>query len=267
MLSSGNVDAVVISTPAESHARLANEALSAGMHVFVEKPMTTNLAAACDLTRLAQRRGVQLMVGHILRYHPAFRTLVELFQEGRIGVLQHITAVRMGGNLDGVRENVLWEYAPHDISMILALADSVPSGVVCCAGDSDNELARHALVSIGFGNGLEGHVISGLGSPKKEQRLVVYGSEATVVFNDVAPAGEELLLYPRNSDDVEVVLVPEEEPLAEECSAFVRSIRTGQAASTDGIEGVRVMQVLDACFRSVSEGGRVPLSSSVAHVA
>ena len=250
------LDGVAIAAPAVLHARLTREALDAGKHVFVEKPLALAVNEAEQLTELAERQDRRLMVGHLLQYHPAFIRLRELVREGALGRLQYIYSNRL--NLGKVRreEDILWSFAPHDISMILSLVGQEPVRVTAQGGYYlHNAIADVTTTNLAFAGGEQAHVFVSWLHPFKEQKLVVIGDRAMAVFDDSQPWPRKLLLYPHRIEWRETLPVPqrgeeqavalsEGEPLRLECQHFLDCIATGGRPRTDGSEGVRVLRVL-----------------------
>jgi UDP-2-acetamido-3-amino-2,3-dideoxy-glucuronate N-acetyltransferase len=262
LLRSGDVDAVAIATPAGTHHELAASALTAGLHVFVEKPMTTDLGAARMLVNQARTAGLQLVTGHLLHYHPAFQTLRAMVQDGRLGAPRGIVTSRLVSGPEIPREHAIWEFAPHDIAMILACTGVLPSSV-CCSGPASAPIgppAAHTRVNLAFPSGLRTRTTVSWRGRAKVQRFEVEGDSATAVFDDVAPTGSKLTLAPTGELPIPVP-VPDREPLASECAAFVEAVATGVAPPSGADEGLRVMTVLDACFRSLEERRTVPLQA------
>jgi UDP-2-acetamido-3-amino-2,3-dideoxy-glucuronate N-acetyltransferase len=247
---------VAIAAPAALHGRLTREALEAGKHVFVEKPLALTVAEAEQLAELAERQDRRLMVGHLLQYHPAFIRLRELVREGALGRLQYIYSNRL--NLGKVRreEDILWSFAPHDISMILSLTGQEPVRVTAQGGYYlHNAIADVTTTHLAFAGGEQAHVFVSWLHPHKEQRLVVIGDRAMAVFDDGQPWRGKLLLYPHRIEWRETVPVPqraeaqpvtveEGEPLRLECQHFLDCIASGSRPRTDGGEAVRVLRVL-----------------------
>jgi UDP-2-acetamido-3-amino-2,3-dideoxy-glucuronate N-acetyltransferase len=273
-LASPRIDAVAIVTQPSHHHLLARRALDAGKHVFVEKPLALDMGEARDLAATALRRGLCLMVGHILHYHPAFRALRDVAGEGRLGRLQRIQASRF--NLGAVRreEDVLWCLAPHDISMVLALTGHRPTRVAATGGyHLRPEVADTATVQLWFDGGEQAQIAVSWLHPYKEQRLAVIGSEGMAVFDDVEPWERKLVLYPHrvawNADEAvlargEGTPIPLEasEPLRSECAHFLDCVRSGARPATDGAEALRVMDVLtraSAAMRAERESYRRPV--------
>ncbi len=268
LLQDKEVEAIMISTPAEMHYDMVKQALEAGKHVYVEKPLCLSEKHGVELNSLALRKKLVLMVGHLLQYHPAFLKLRNLARSGDLGKIQYIYSNRL--NLGKIRteENILWSFAPHDISVILSLAGSMPEKVSTTGGHYLNEkIADVTLSSLTFPNGIKGHIFVSWLHPYKEQKLIVVGSKAMAVFDDMAKPEDKLLVYPHRIDWKEGIIptpVKEnavsveyevKEPLNEECRHFIECIQTGAIPRTDGEEGLRVLKVLNSCQSSLDKNG------------
>ncbi len=268
MLFDTEVDGVMIATPAEMHYEMVKQALDADKHVFVEKPLCLSERQGTELNGLARKRKKVLMVGHLLQYHPAFLKLKDIVKNAELGKIQYIYSNRL--NLGRIRteENILWSFAPHDISVILSLAGSMPEKVSTTGGHYLTEkIADVTLSSLSFPNGIRSHIFVSWLHPYKEQKLIVVGSKAMAVFDDMAKPEDKLLIYPHRIDWKEgniptpvkenAIAVPYEmkEPLNEECRHFIECIQTEAAPRTDGAEGLRVLKVLNACQRSLDQNG------------
>lgn len=272
ILADPRIDAVVIASPAEHHVELGIKALKAGKHIYVEKPLALNVAEAQHLNIVARKCGRIIMVGHILHYHTAFAKLREMVSEGELGNLQHIYSHRLGLGRLRRHENVLWDLAPHDISMILALTGTLPESVTA-SGHSylQDNIAATCLATLNFENGVSAHLHSSWMSPFKEQKLVVVGDKAVAVFDDRKPWGEKLAIYrdcvlwnegvPFENTNVhaEYVKVEASEPLKNECRHFLDSINYDRTPLSDGDEGVRVTRVLEAADKAMITGQVVTL--------
>ena len=267
LLEDDSVTAVAIATPAETHYQVVKEALLADKHVFVEKPLALREAEGIQLHELAKDRKKVLMVGHLLQYHPVVVKLKQLVSTGELGKLQYIYSNRL--NLGKIRreENILWSFAPHDISVILALADEMPDEVLSSGANYLHpKVADVTLSSLSFPSGIRAHIFVSWLHPYKEQRLVVVGDRKMAVFNDVEPE-DKLLLYPHRIEwkdhlpvpdkkEAERVVVDKKEPLREECLHFVNCVRENIRPITDGEEALRVLRVLQACQESLEQGGK-----------
>ena len=261
-----DIAAVAIAAPAELHYRLVRAALDAGKHVFVEKPLALELAQAEELCQRADAAGLTLMVGHLLQYHPAFLKLLDMVRQGQLGRLQYLYSNRL--NLGKVRreENILWSFAPHDISMILSLVGDEPETVTAIgAAYLHKRIADVTTTHLTFAGGEQAHVHVSWLHPFKEQKLVVVGDRAMAVFDDGQPWSTKLQLYPHRIEwidgrphpakaDPVPVLVEEAEPLECECRHFMDCVSTGARPRTDGAEGLRVLRVLQAAQRSIDDG-------------
>jgi len=277
VLSRDDISGVVIATPAETHFMLARKVLQSGKHVFVEKPLTLSGKDAEELIDLAKKKNLVLMVGHLLQYHPAFIKLKQLAQEGELGRINYIYSHRL--NLGKIRreENILWSFAPHDISMILALAGEEPESVIATGGNYlHKKIADVTTTHLEFSSGLKAHVFVSWLHPFKDQKLVVVGDQKMAVFDDTLPWEEKLLIYPHHVNWEHNVPVPTRgvpervsisfaEPLKLECEHFLDCVEKRKPALTNGEEGLRVLKVLNASERSLNENGlRINLKSDSA---
>lgn len=265
---------VVIAAPAELHASLAIRALEANKHVFVEKPLALRIRDAEQVIALAEKVGRTLMVGHLLQYHPGFLKLKQIVAEGRLGRLRYIYSNRL--NLGRIRreENVFWSFAPHDLSMILALAGELPDSVQATGACYLHKvIADVTTTHLSFPSGINAHVFVSWLHPFKEQKLIVVGENAMAVFDDRPPWPEKLVLYRHriewrdglpepNAADAEPVPLEGAEPLRLECQHFLDCIANGARPRTDGAEGLRVLKVLDAAERAITAGSVVSLNDS-----
>jgi UDP-2-acetamido-3-amino-2,3-dideoxy-glucuronate N-acetyltransferase len=261
VLDNSDIDAVVLATPALKHFQMTQYALDAGKDVFVEKPLALNAAEGAELVVRAARSGRILMVGHVLQYHPAVMKLKVLIDSGALGRVHYLYSNRLNIGKIRTEENILWSFAPHDISVMLALLDEEPAVVTCTGGTYlSQDVADVTLSEFLFPSGVRAHIFVSWLHPFKEQRLVVVGSEKMAVFDD--SAAEKLVVYPHriewknripNAVKAEGVPVPldDREPLRAECQEFIDSIITRHPAKTDGGEGVRVLRVLNDCQSSL----------------
>lgn len=251
------VDALVLALPPSQNLAVGMRALGAGKHIFVEKPMALTTPDATALAEAADRLDRRLMVGHILQYHPAFLALRDLVRAGRLGDLLSIVSTRLALGRIRREEDALWALAPHDLSMILALAGGEPETVGASGGRHTHPtIADTATVALGFPGRLGAEIRVSWLHPFKEQRLVVVGRDGTAVFDDVEPWERKLVVYPHRiggGDGVprlepggaEPVAVAPGEPLRRECEHFLDCVATGIRPRTDGAEGLRVLAVLE----------------------
>jgi predicted dehydrogenase/acetyltransferase-like isoleucine patch superfamily enzyme len=266
VLEDAAIGAVAIAAPAAQHAALVRAALAAGKHVFVEKPLALQVAEAEALVAQAEAAGRILMVGHLLQYHAAFLALRDLVAQGRMGRLRYISSTRL--NLGKIRreEDILWSFAPHDLSMILALVNAEPARVSAeGAWVLHDAIADVTTTHLVFPGGERAHVHVSWLHPVKEQRLTVIGERAMAVFDDGQPWLRKLILYPHQVEwqnnfpvprkaEGEPVSLPESEPLRAEMQHFIDCATSGAKPRTDGREGVRVLRVLAAASASLAAG-------------
>ena len=267
LLDDPKLKAVAVAAPAVEHYDLARKALLAGKDVFVEKPLALRVPQAEELVDLARARKRVLMVGHILEYHPAIRKLKELVEAGELGEIHYVYSNRL--NLGKVRqeENILWSFAPHDISVILLLVGAMPEW----ASTSGQHYLQHdvadvTMTCLSFPGKARAHIFVSWLHPFKEQKLVVIGSRKMALFDDVAKEGKLRIFdkgiewkdgLPVTRQTAESTLFfPEMEPLREELLHFADCVRSRKAPRTDGHNGLRVLRVLDACQRSIEAGGQ-----------
>lgn len=249
------VDAAVVATPAVTHGNWLQRLLEAGKHVLVEKPLCLDIAQGKRMVALAESRGLTLMVGHILQYHPAFQTLKTCIADGVIGKLGYIHASRRSTGKIRSDEDVWWSFAPHDVSMVLALTGQMPRKVSAQASCLLQEgIADIVNADMMFGDVHAHFTISWL-HPFKEHRLIAVGDKGTIVFDDTKDWGEKLIKTPplavmrdgamvAQKGDAEPIAVAASEPLKDECRQFLDAVRGKGAPLTDGQEGVAVLEVL-----------------------
>lgn len=262
-----NVRGVVIATPAETHYSLAWDALQAGKDVFIEKPIALKFADGLKLVTLADEKKLILMVGHILEYHPAIVKLHDIINKGELGKISYIYSNRLNLGKFRSEENILWSFAPHDISVILRLLGEMPADVHAHGGNYLNpSIADVTVTSLNFPSGTKAHIFVSWLHPYKEQKLVVIGDKKMVVFDDVS-AEHKLSAYSHKIDWIERMPVPrkeqaepipleEAEPLKLECRHFLECLDSRKKPRTDGENGLKVLQVLEASQKSLAEGGK-----------
>ncbi len=269
LLADPAIDAIVLATPAVTHAEMARTALEADKDVLVEKPLALRAERGREIVELAEARGRVLMVGHQLRYHPAVVRLASLLEAGELGALRFLSARRLGfGHFGhGARENVLHNLAPHDVSLMLHLLGERPirvhveGGAYLDAGVTDISV-MHLL----FEGGLRADLHHSWLHPLKEQRLVVAGDKAMAVFDDRADWPQKLAIYAHEVDwrgpgrpdarpvEPRFLSLEPAEPLHIECKHFIDCVRSRQTPITDGREGLEVLRVLEAAQRALDEG-------------
>jgi UDP-2-acetamido-3-amino-2,3-dideoxy-glucuronate N-acetyltransferase len=268
VLDDPDIAAVILATPAVTHASLATELLEAGKDVLVEKPMALDVSEAEALCDLADREGRVLAVGHVLEYHPAILKLRELVTSGGLGRVRYVYSNRLNFGRIRTEENVLWSFAPHDIAIMLRLLGSSPETITCHGGSFlRREVADTTLTSLTFPGDVHGHVYVSWLHPFKEQRFVVVGDQRMAVFDDTAPWPEKLMTYEHSVDwadgrvpvarkvSGEPVAVEEAEPLRCQAEAFLEAVVSRQGPLADARSGAAVLRVLMAAQSSLEHGG------------
>jgi len=267
LLAMPSVDAVAIAAPAAQHHELAKKAMLAGKDVFVEKPLALRVEEGEELVELAARLSRILMVGHLLHYHPAVIELRRLIQSGELGRVEYISSSRLNLGKLRTEEDILWSFAPHDISAILHLLGEPPTRVAAQGSSYLNHpISDVTLTILNFASGVKAHIFVSWLHPFKEQKLVIVGDRKMAVFDDTQTE-QKLVLYPHRIDWVdrvpvarkaegEVVKLDQQEPLKAECEHFVECVRDHKTPRTDGANGLQVLRVLHAAGQSIRDHGQ-----------
>ncbi len=260
------IKSVVVATPAETHYEMVRKALSRGKDVFVEKPLALTEKEGRELVELARKTRQILMVGHILQYHPAVVRLKKMISGGELGKIRYIYSNRLNIGKLRTEENILWSFAPHDISVILMLLGEDPVKVSAFGGDYLNAgINDVTMTHLEFKNKVRGHIFVSWLHPYKEHKLIVVGSKAMAVFDDLTD--EKLFLYPHSIEwkggkipvaqkaDRKIIAVDDEEPLKLELKHFIECVTSRRTPITDGAEGLRVLKVLERAEESLLKQG------------
>lgn len=263
------IDAVAIAAPAIDHATLIDRALAAGKHVFVEKPLALDIEDAERCAADAASRGLTLMVGHLLQYHPAFVRLKEMVAAGAIGDLRHIASNRLNPGAVRTEEDALWSMAPHDFSMILSLAQTQPTSVSSLPVRVINpDVPDQFAVQLRFSATLTAQANLSWISPFKEHKLVVLGETGALVFEDTAADPARKLVIYRDYVDTsgpvprfvkgegEPVDYPLNEPLEQEMRHFLECVTQGGSPRTGPDEAIPVLKLLHLASPGMADQGR-----------
>ena len=254
------IEAVAVSTPAVTHFELVKRALLNGKDVFVEKPLALKVDEGEEIVKLAAEKDRILMVDHILQYHPAVVKLKELIKKNELGKLHYIYSNRL--NIGKIRreENILWSFAPHDISLILSIVGELPESVAAHgAVYLQHAVEDVTLTFMRFRNGINAHIFVSWLNPFKEQKFVVVGSRKMAVFDDMSD--NKLVMFPHKIEwgngvpvaskaQQEIVNIEKKEPLRESCSHFLNCVEKKKSPLTDGEEGLMVLKVLQQAEES-----------------
>jgi UDP-2-acetamido-3-amino-2,3-dideoxy-glucuronate N-acetyltransferase len=259
LLNEKSIEAVVIATPSDTHFSVAKQALLANKHVYVEKPLARDVSHARELDALATERNLILMVGHLLLYHPAVNCLKQLIASGELGELLFVRSDRMNFNMSRRDWSVLWDLAPHDISMMSYILDCESAEVSRVGGwDTQSDgIVDVAYLDLSFkinGKFIPGQIRNSWIDPQKLVRLTVNGSLKSAVLND-AQADNKLALHSQNSTGrmiVEYPSYPGSEPLHLECEHFLQCLATGERPRTDANNAYQVVSILADVERRLS---------------
>ena len=267
------LDAVVVCTPPETHYDIASHFLERGIDVLVEKPLTVDSKLAERLLEIAAENDRILMVGHTFEFNAAVRALKQMIDAQELGPIRYIDAVRVGLGLFHPTLNVVWDLAPHDVSILLYLLGEYPDTVstrgISCIQDSVEDVA---YMTLSFPSGVMAHVRMSWLDPRKTRRITVVGGHKMVVYDDVV-AEEKLKVYDKRVDAIRrtetygefqfayhygSVMSPHvhfEEPLRVQAQHFIESVRNRTRPLTDGLSGLRVVRVIEAAQESLRDGG------------
>jgi predicted dehydrogenase len=265
------LDGIVVATPARSHYQIARAVLEAGKHVLVEKPLAMTSAEAEDLAACARARDRVLMVGHTFQYNPAVWKIKELLASGAIGDLYYIYSNRVNLGRVQLDINALWSIAPHDISILLYLLESLPLTVSARGATFVSEKVEDVVfVLLTFPNNVIAHIHASWLDPSKTRQMTLVGSEKMIVYDDVDPEAK-LKIYDKgvykrgaafgefqlrvHSGDIHIPRIDLTEPLRNECRHFIECIRGHSQPQTDAENGLRVVRVLGAAQQSLEQNG------------
>ncbi|MBA3440387.1 MAG: Gfo/Idh/MocA family oxidoreductase [Pyrinomonadaceae bacterium] len=279
VLSDSRVDAVVIATPVATHYRFTKESLVAGKHVLVEKPFTTSVCEAEELIALAERCGLALMVDHTFVYTGAVRKIKEIVESGEIGDLLYFDSVRINLGLFQSDINVVWDLAPHDLSIMDFIVEREPVAVSAIGScHVEQGIENIAYLMLRFADSFIAHFHFNWLSPVKIRRTLIAGSRKMIVYDDIEPT-EKVRVYDKGvttnrceegtdkeatyqtlvsyrTGDVWVPKLDPREALRHVCAEFVEAIAQARRPLTDGHAGLRVVRLLEAAQRSISNGGQ-----------
>lgn len=267
-----DVDAVAVATPPETHYAIARDCLEHGKHVLVEKPLTLKSRDARELVGLANQRGLTLMVGHTFEYNAAVREIKRMVDSGELGEIYYVDAVRVNLGLFQTNSNVLWDLAPHDVSILRYILGMDPIAVRASGTDCIMK-GKHdlAYVYLQFPNNVVAHLHISWLDPRKVRRITIVGSQKMVVYDDIEPL-EKIKIYDKGVDklpytnsfgdfqlsyrygDVVAPHIRFTEPLRLECQDFVDACRNGTEPVASGWDGMKVVEVLEVAERALESG-------------
>jgi len=267
------IDAVAIVTPITYHFPLAKQALESGKHVFVEKPFTATTAQAEELIELAERKNLLIMVDHTFLFNGAVRKIHELISSGTLGNLYYYDSTRVNLGLFQHDANVVWDLAPHDLSIIDYLIEDVPEAIVATGEKHVNGTEDMAFITIYFPNKVIAHLNLNWLSPVKVRTTLIGGEKKMLVWNDLE-ADEKIKVYDKGIErsngssgydlrvsyrtgDLWVPRIEQVEALTREAQYFVSCVLSGETPFNDGRAGLRVVRMLEAIDRSIAHKGKM----------
>lgn len=266
-----DVEGVVLATPVLTHYDLARKALEAGKHVFVEKPLTASVEEARRLVDLSERVGRHIMVGHTLEYSPPVMKVADIVRSGDLGQIFFVSSQRVNLGVSRPNTSVVWELAPHDLSIIFNWLDEGPTVISAVGKDySKRGVTDVAFISLEFGSGVVAHLEVSWLAPSKLRRTTVVGSKKMVVYDDTEL--DKVRIYDRGTDpkehesfgefqlahrtgDIVSPRIATDEPIALQTQEFLQVVEHGRRPRTDGRNGLRVVEALSAATKSIEEGG------------
>lgn len=273
LINDSEIDAIAIATPVHQHFKLAQKSLKAGKHTLIEKPMASSVAECQQLKEFAEQHNLTLMVGHTFLYSQPVRRIKEIVSSGDLGDLLYISASRLNLGLFQPDINVAWDLAPHDISIILYIMDSVPLSVNCQGKAHMKEGIEDVTnMTIDFSNNGFATIKSSWLDPNKIRRMTFVGSNKMLVYNDIEP-NEKVKIFDKRVEkpphydtfgefqhsyhygDIHSPYIKQDEPLKVECQHFLDCIKTGDTPLSGAQESLRVVQILEAASESLKNGG------------
>jgi len=282
LLQSVDIDAVAIVTPVSTHYRLAKKALENGKHIFVEKPFTSNSGQAMELIELAERKRLKIMVDHTFLFTGAVRRIKELIADRELGDIYYYDSTRVNLGLFQHDVNVVWDLAPHDFSIMCYLIDEKPTAIAAWGRSHVNGLEDVAYITVNFGTNKIAHFSVNWLSPVKVRRTLIGGERKMLVWNDLN-ADEKLKVYDkgvnvRNKEGIYELLVSYRsgdmwapkveatEALKLETQQFIDIVGNGQSTVSDGLIGLEVVRMLEACDESLKNDGKmIKMENAFAH--
>ncbi len=249
IINNPEITAVAVVTPSHTHYKVVKAMLEAGKNVYVEKPISTVAQEAKDLTELAHQKGLVLMVGHLLLYHPAVNRLKMLIEEGVLGDIIYAQSDRLNVNFFKNDRSVMWDLAPHDVSMMSYVTGKDPVRIISAVGCSSerNDIMDITHITIEFDGGMVGQISDSWITPRKHVQLLVRGTKATAILDDTVQE-DKLVIYDNyKKDTLQNITLDylEIEPLKLECQHFISCCETGKKARSDGDNGFMVTAILE----------------------
>ncbi len=268
-----SIQAVAIATPVYTHADLGKMCLEQNKHLFIEKPMAATKNECLELIEMAEKKNRTLMVGHVFEYTAAVNKAKEIIASGELGEIYYVSCSRLNLGLFQPDINVIWDLAPHDISIMLYLLNEFPVGVNASGKAHFKEgIEDVATVTLSFPNGTIAFIHSSWLDPDKIRKMTIVGSKKMLVYDDIS-TNEKIKIFDKGVEtppyydsfaefhfayrygDIYTPRINEYEPLKKECEHFLSCIRNGETPRSDGYSGLRVVSILEAANKSLRNGG------------
>lgn len=272
-LSKASIDAVVIATPVFLHYPLAKKSLLAGKHVLVEKPLTSSSDEAKELIDISEKKNLVLAVDHTFLYTNSVQKIKSIIEKGELGTLQYFDSTRINLGLFQPDVNVIWDLAPHDISILNYIVKERPISVQCTGqSHTNNDIENIAYLSLQYQSNFIAHFACSWVSPVKIRRILIGGDQKMCLYDDVEPT-EKIKIYDSgfsaNTEtekhkllidyrvgDIYIPKIPQNEALAGLANDFIQAISTHSKTMVDGFAGLEVVQILEAAQQSIAKGGK-----------
>lgn len=264
------VDAVVIASPAQFHEEMAIKAINQNKDVYIEKPLSLTVESSAKIIEAAKRKSVKIMVGHLLQYHPVFEVLKKLVKDDFIGDIKYLYSNRMSFGKVRTNEDVIWSFAPHDISMIQSIIGKNPNAITATKTDIvQDSISDISHIHLEFGH-INAHIFVSWLSPYKEQKFVISGKKGSLIFDDTQDWDQKLMHVKHTVETIDSIPVLEKsdhkfikvefsEPLKKECKYFIDLINDKVPSRTGGKEGLSVIRTLMAASKSANLNKRIEL--------
>ncbi|MDJ1008422.1 MAG: Gfo/Idh/MocA family oxidoreductase [Paracoccaceae bacterium] len=256
LIADPGIDGVVLALPPTLHPEVALRVIGAGKHLLVEKPMAMTALRAEEIVKAAEAAGVVAMTGHILRFHPGYEALETAVRDGELGAIRYVHSTRLGLGKFFAQTDVMWDIAPHDLSLLLAIVGEAPETGHLEGVSGITDVPDFAHLHLRFPSGAKSHTFVSRLSPRRERRFTVIGDKAMAVLDDIEPPETKLAIYRHKvwkenggvkfeSADPEFRPIGDAQPLTSELQHFLQAIRTGAVPRSSVREGMEVIKALE----------------------
>ncbi len=273
-----DITAIVIATPVETHYKVGMESIKSGKHVYIEKPLSKSEIDAKHLIEFAEEKKVKLMVGHLFKYHPAVNKIRALLKSDVIGDIYYIDSTRINLGPPESKYNVMWDLAPHDLSIVLYLMGKTPSAVYALGNDFRSDqwkgLIQSSFITLLFKNKSYAQIHNSWLSPNKTRRMEIFGSKGTILYDDMKEK-DKITIFDEGIDtrkaggaqtsnsliygtsNIECPKIPNGEPLKIECQHFINSILNNTTPRSDGYDGMNIVKIIEKADLSIKNNNKI----------